>query len=119
MALSGLDSIVSYLRKVTPAGEAGDDGELLARFTAGDELAFAALVHRYAALVWGVCRRALPRQADAEDAFQATFLVLFRKARSLGRVGPLGPWLHRVASRTAVKARVCAARRASREAGAA
>jgi RNA polymerase sigma factor (sigma-70 family) len=115
MALSGLDSLVCYLRKVTPAGEPGDDGQLLARFTAGDELAFAALVHRYAALVWGVCRRCLPRQADAEDAFQATFLVLVRKAGSLGRGGPLGPWLHQVANRTAVKARVRAARQASRE----
>jgi RNA polymerase sigma factor (sigma-70 family) len=107
--------LVCYLRKVTPAGEAGDDGQLLARFTAGDELAFAALVHRYAGLVWGVCRRCLPRQADAEDAFQATFLVLVQKARSLGRGGPIGPWLHQVASRTAVKARVRAARQASRE----
>ncbi len=119
MALSGLDSVVCYLRKVAPSGEAGDDGQLLARFAAGEEQAFAVLMNRYAGVVWGVCRRALSRQADAEDAFQATFLVLLRKAPALGRGGPLGPWLHRVASRTAVKARVRAARQTSREIAAA
>jgi RNA polymerase sigma factor (sigma-70 family) len=119
MALPGLDSLVCYLRKVTPAGEDGDDGQLLARFATGDEVAFAALVHRYAGLVWGVCRRALPRVVDAEDAFQATFLVLLKQARSLRRAGPLGPFLHRVASRTSVKARVRAARQASRDRAAA
>ncbi len=115
MGLLRLGSLVDYLRRVTPSGDDEDDGQLLARFAAGDELAFAALVHRYAGLVWGVCRRQLPRQQDAEDAFQATFLVLVRKARSLGRGGPLGPWLHQVASRTAVKARVRSARQAGRE----
>src|SRR5262245_18192340 len=92
MALSSLGSVVSYLRTVAPAGE-GDDDQLLARVTAGDELPFAALVHRYAPPVWGVCRRTLAHPADAEDSFQATFLVLLKKAPSLGG-GPLGPWLH-------------------------
>jgi RNA polymerase sigma factor (sigma-70 family) len=119
MAQSGLDSVVCYLRKFTPSGELGDDGQLLARFAAGEEQAFAALMNRYAGVVWGVCRRTLSHQADAEDAFQATFLVLLRKAPALGRGGPLGPWLHRVASRTAVKARVRAARVTSRESAAA
>src|SRR3954466_10766124 len=104
MAMPGLDSVVSYLRQGTPSGGASDDEQLLARFSAGDELAFAALVHRYAGLVWSVCRRTLVQTADAEDAFQATFLILTRKAPSLGRRGPLGPWLHVVASRTAAKA---------------
>jgi RNA polymerase sigma factor (sigma-70 family) len=119
MAQSGLDSLVCYLRKVAPAGEGANDGQLLARFVAGEEQAFAALMGRYAGVVWGVCRRTLSRQADAEDAFQATFLVLLRKAPALGRGGPLGPWLHRVASRTAVKARIRAARLSSRETAAA
>jgi RNA polymerase sigma factor (sigma-70 family) len=113
MAL-GLDSLLAFVHKVTP-NDRGDDGQLLCRFAAGDELAFAALVHRYAPLVWGVCHRALPRRHDAEDAFQATFLVLSQKARSLGRSGPLGPWLHTVARRTATKARVRAVRLAGRE----
>src|SRR4051812_36927669 len=103
MAVPGLDSVVSYLRQVAPGG-ASDDELLLARFRAGDEQAFAVLVHRYAGLVWSVCRRGLAQTADAEDAFQATFLILTRQARSLRR-GPLGPWLHVVASRTAAKTR--------------
>jgi RNA polymerase sigma factor (sigma-70 family) len=115
MGLAGLGSVLSYLRTVTPAGQDGDDALLLARFAAGDEQAFEVLVRRHAALVWGVCHRVLGRPADAEDAFQATFLVLFRKAGLLGH-GPLGPWLHRVAWRTAARARVRAARLASREA---
>jgi RNA polymerase sigma factor (sigma-70 family) len=115
MAVPGLDSVVSYLRQVTPSAGASDDELLLARFGAGDELAFAALVHRYAGLVWSVCRRTLAQTADAEDAFQATFLILTQQARSLRHRGPLGPWLHVVASRTATKARARALRRASRE----
>src|SRR5262249_20213533 len=76
--------------------------------------AFAALMGRYAGLVWGVCCRTLRQPADAEDAFQATSLVLTLKAPSLGR-GPLGPWLHTVASRTAAKARARAQIRATRD----
>jgi RNA polymerase sigma factor (sigma-70 family) len=118
MAVPGLDSVVSYLRQVAPGGGAGDDELLLARFRAGDEQALAALVCRYAGLVWSVCRRSLAQTADAEDAFQATFLILTQQARSLRR-GPLGPWLHVVASRTAAKARARALRLASRETSAA
>jgi RNA polymerase sigma factor (sigma-70 family) len=116
MAMTSIDALVSYLRHFGPAptGEPEDDGRLLDRFARGDELAFTALMTHYAGLVWGVCRRALPQAQDAEDAFQATFLVLFRKASSLSG-GPLGPWLHRVAGRIAAKARARAARRAVRE----
>jgi HlyD family secretion protein len=81
------------------------DGQLLERFaTDADEvaeLAFAALVERHEALVWRVCLAIVRDQHDAEDAFQATFLVLLRKARSLWVRDSLGPWLHQVAHRTA------------------
>jgi len=76
-----------------------------------DELAFAALVERHGPMVLGVCRRMLASQADAEDAFQATFLVLVRRARQLGPRDAIGPWLYGVAARVALRARCAAARR--------
>jgi RNA polymerase sigma factor (sigma-70 family) len=76
-----------------------------------DELAFAALVARHGPMVMGTCRRMLARGADAEDAFQATFLVLVRRARSLGPRDAIGPWLHGVAARVSMRARSQAARR--------
>ena len=117
MATTSFDTLVSYLRRMTPVSGAAEqeDALLLAHFAQGDESAFTTLVRRYAPLVWGVCSRVLPRTQDAEDAFQATFLVLVREARSLSGGRPLGPWLHRVASRTAVKARARAARQSARE----
>jgi RNA polymerase sigma factor (sigma-70 family) len=92
------------------------DGELLERFVVQrDEEAFANLVHRYGSLVLGVCQRVLGDTHQAEDAFQATFLVLVRRAGSLDGRGPLGNWLYAVAYRTATKARMTAARRRARE----
>ena len=105
MGLTSFDTLLSYFRRLGPAPAGQCDGALLLRHAEGDESAFAALLRRYAPLVWGVCHRLLPCAQDAEDAFQATFVVLLRKARSLRRVGPLGPWLHQVARRTATKAR--------------
>jgi RNA polymerase sigma factor (sigma-70 family) len=88
------------------------DEVLLERYTAGrDEAAFAALVRRYGPLVLAVCRRALGHEQDAEDAFQATFCVLARKAGSISRRGAVGAWLHAVAYRIARKARAGRGRR--------
>ena len=91
------------------------DSQLLNRFLAQqDEAAFAALVGRHGPMVLAVCRGALKNTGDAEDAFQATFLVLFRKARGLRSAGSLGSWLHRVAYRIALRANAGAARRRER-----
>jgi RNA polymerase sigma factor (sigma-70 family) len=82
------------------------DGELLERFVARrDQAAFEALVRRHGAMVLGVCRRILRDAHEADDAFQATFLVLVRKAAGLRRPEQLGPWLYGVAYRTALHAR--------------
>src|SRR5438552_14007125 len=92
------------------------DGQLLTRFLAQrDEEAFAALVRRHGAMVISVCRRILGNAADADDAFQTTFLVLVRKARSLKSRSVLGDWLHGVAKRSALKARASAQRRRVKE----
>jgi RNA polymerase sigma factor (sigma-70 family) len=82
------------------------DAELLDRFRkSGEEAAFTLLVQRHGSAVRGVCRRVLGHAADADDAFQATFLVLLRKAGSVRRAGSLGCWLYGVAYRVATRAR--------------
>ena len=85
------------------------DEQLLERFVsqrdAAAEYAFGAIVQRHGPMVLGVCRSSLRDLHDAEDAFQATFLILARKASSLREPAHLGPWLHGVARRTAQKAR--------------
>ncbi|HYH65535.1 MAG TPA: sigma-70 family RNA polymerase sigma factor [Urbifossiella sp.] len=96
--------------------EALTDGQLLDRFIADrDGDALGALVRRHAPMVWGVCRRALHNPHDAEDAVQATFLVLVRRAASVSPRGMVGNWLYGVALRTANKAAAIAARRRVRE----
>src|SRR5881398_928520 len=85
-----------------PAAAGLSDAQLLERFVAGrNEAAFELLLWRHGAMVLGVCRRALRDAHDAEDAFQATFLLLVRKAKELRRPESLGPWLFGVARRTA------------------
>src|SRR5262249_27268575 len=92
------------------------DGELLRRFVARqDQGAFAALVERHGPLVWRVCRGVLRQEQDAEDAFQATFLVLAQKAGALRDARALAAWLHGVAAQVARRALRSAARRRTRE----
>src|SRR5262245_48913232 len=97
-----------------------EDVDLLARFTgARDEAAFAVLLARHGRLVWAVCRGLLPNDADAEDAFQATFVALFRGSAKIRHAQSLAPWLHTAATRIAKKVRLAAARRRGHERGAA
>ena len=100
------------------AGQLGDE-QLLDRFVTGRdeaaEAAFAALMDRHGAMVLGVCRRVLGNREAAEDAFQATFLVLARKAGTISRREHLSRWLYGVALRTAVEARARATRQQARE----
>jgi RNA polymerase sigma factor (sigma-70 family) len=92
------------------------DGELLASFALGRaQPAFESLVHRHGAMVLGVCRRVLGNEHDAEDAFQASFLVLASKARSIRRRRCLASWLYRVAYRLSLQVRAAASRRRAHE----
>ena len=92
------------------------DADLLERYVQDrTDDAFAQLVTRYSRLVWGQCRNLLPGDADADDAFQATFLTLARSAKSIRPGAPLGPWLHGVAYRVCGNARRAMGRRAKRE----
>src|SRR5215472_8131175 len=118
MTTASASTVWEHLHSLALAPDGGglSDGALLECFlTRREEAAFAALVRRHGPMVLGVCRRVLRQEQDAEDAFQATFLVLARKAGSLARGDLLGNWLYGVAYRTALKARTAAARRRSRE----
>lgn len=96
------------------------DADLLRRFAdLRDGEAFGQLVRRYGGLVWGQCRNLVANEADADDAFQATFLVLAKSARTIRTADRLGPWLHGVAYRVCQNARRETARRARREQAAA
>jgi RNA polymerase sigma factor (sigma-70 family) len=92
------------------------DGQLLQEFLAKrEDAAFAALVRRHGPMVLGVCRRVLGNDTDAEDAFQAVFIVLMRKASALSTRAVLGDWLHGVARYTALKAKAATAQRKAKE----
>jgi RNA polymerase sigma factor (sigma-70 family) len=114
---SQLRTVLGQLQRSAKEQAGGlTDAELLCRFTCWrDEAAFEALVWRHGAMVLGVCRRVLRHAQDAEDAFQATFLVFARAAGSITRQESVGGWLYRVASRVARRARARAARRAAQE----
>jgi RNA polymerase sigma factor (sigma-70 family) len=119
MAAGQLSKVVEQLRRVVVNPDAAEllDGELLKRYIQEqDATAFEALVRRHGPMVLGVCRRVLHNPHDAEDAFQATFLVLVRKASGLRSPGMVGNWLYGVAYRTALEARAAAARRRAKEA---
>jgi RNA polymerase sigma factor (sigma-70 family) len=118
MAPAPLHNVLAYLRRVTHPGGAGDrtDAELLRRLVAGrDEAAFEALLQRHGPMVLAVCRRVLANEADAEDAFQAVFLVLLRKAAAVHRHESVGSFLYGVALRTALRARSDLANRREHE----
>lgn len=112
-----LTPILRHIRALVGEETAHDtDAELLERFSAcHEERAFAALVQRYGPLVLGVCRRVLCHTQDAEDAFQATFLILAHKAGSVRKRESVASFLYGVAYRVAVKARADAARRRQRD----
>lgn len=108
MVSPSLVSILRRLHQPAPHDSSGSltDGQLLQSFTVGHEdRALEALVGRYGLLVWGICLRVVHDLHDAEDAFQATFLTLARKAPSIRKSASLSCWLHSVAYRTASRLR--------------
>ncbi len=116
MATGQLNGVVRHLRRAALVRDGGGmtDGQLLECFiTQRDEAAFEALVRRHGPMVLGVCRRVLRNAHDAEDAFQATFLVLVRKATSIGQRELVGNWLYGAAYRAALE--VKAAKRRVKE----
>src|SRR6266567_2930420 len=119
MSQSRAGSLLRQIRRMLRGQARGEpaDAELLRRYAATrDEAAYTDLLRRHAGLVWGVCRRLLPQEQDAEDAFQATFLVLAEKAGSIRRAQSVGSWLYGVAHRIAVRAGQQERRRTEQEA---
>jgi RNA polymerase sigma factor (sigma-70 family) len=118
MTKTEADTVLGHIRQLVDARALADapDRELLEQYVHGrDEAAFTALLRRHGPMVLDVCRRVLRHAQDAEDAFQATFLLLAQKAQAVRERGSVGCWLHGVAHRIALKARVQAARRRARE----
>src|SRR5262245_26198295 len=118
MATNQVSGVLQHLRSTVLLrdGAGLTDGQLLGAYISSrDQTALAALVRRHGPMVWGVCRRVLHNYHDAEDAFQATFLVLVRKAASVVPRAMVANWLYGVAHQTALKARATAARRGARE----
>jgi RNA polymerase sigma factor (sigma-70 family) len=117
-----LDNVLRHILSAVGARQIRElpDRELLKRFVAGrDDIAFTAIMERHGGLVLGVCRRILRNEHDAEDACQATFLVLTRKARTIRKGDSLASWLHGVAGRIAWKLRADVKRRSSDDVSAA
>ena len=117
MPTSSIGMIIQHLRKIgLRQADNVSDGQLLERFCLqAEQAAFEALLLRHGTMVLGICQRILHNAHDAEDAFQATFLVLVRKARSLLGRKTVGNWLHEVALRTASNVRRAACTRRKRK----
>src|SRR5437763_13337739 len=118
MPNSRMSQVIRHFRSEGLLGEGAGrtDGQLLECFVSRREpAALEALVRRHGAMVWGVCRRVLHSHQDAEDAFQATFLVLLRKAPTIVPREMVGNWLYGVAHQTALKARATRAKQRARE----
>jgi RNA polymerase sigma factor (sigma-70 family) len=106
----------TVLRSLADIGSPVSDAELLAQFVADrSEAAFAELVRRHGRLVWTVCRNVSGSEAEADDAFQATFLVLLQNARTIREPAKLSAWLHGVAYKVCARSRQAARRRRVRE----
>src|SRR5581483_8206382 len=118
MATNGLNRMMMRLRQTALSQEGAGltDGELLGQYVLRrEEAAFEGLLRRHGPMVLGVCRRILGNESDAEDAFQATFLVFLRKAGSIRCRAQLGNWLYGVAHHTALKARALRSQRRRKE----
>src|SRR3954469_2589036 len=117
MGSSQMSEVIQHLRRwVLRDSGNRTDGQLLDEYLSqGDDTALGLLVQRHGPMVWGVCRRVLRDRHDAEDAFQATFLVLARKAASVAQPELVANWLHAVACKTAARAGAMASRRRARE----
>src|SRR5215831_2854286 len=118
MPTSSMTPLLRHLRQAAFRADTGDlsDGQLLERFLSRrEEAAFEVLVRRHGPMVLGVCHRVLHNSHDAEDAFQATFLVLVRKAASIVPREMVGNWLYGVAYRTALEASRAMAKRRAKE----
>src|SRR5258708_19330 len=107
MGATGLGTVVRHIYNLAGSPEGGElsDAQLLQRFADKDRDALEILVRRHGPLVWRVCRRVLRQANRAGDAFQATFLVLANKARSIRKPAALGSWLYGVAHRIACRAK--------------
>ena len=108
-------SLQYVLRSLAETAPMASDADLLRRFLQQDEQAFAELVRRHGRLVWAVCRHLTRSDAEADDAFQATFLVLLKNAKKVREPGNLSAWLHGVAYKVCAKSRQSAKRRNARE----
>src|SRR5947208_4037654 len=118
MAVHGPHAALEHVRYLVHAEETRDlsDGQLLRLYSSQhNHEAFSVLLRRHERLVWNVCRSTARHHQDAEDAFQATFVVLARKAASIRKQDSLASWLHGVAYRTALRARRDATRRQARD----
>jgi RNA polymerase sigma factor (sigma-70 family) len=118
MAMSQVNGVLEHLQRTVLLREhiSLTDGQLLEEYISRrEEAALATLARRHGPMIWGVCRRLLVNHHDAEDAFQAAFLVLVRKASSIVPRDMVANWLYGVAVQTAMKARATAARRKGRE----